>query len=222
MGRQEVPPAGGPTSEEPSAIRASGSSSRLSTGDWRPVIEQSRHKRRKPSNCKGSSSTPGATRTPNLLIRRFPSRVPGCPPPPIHGSETGFRFHQCPHTTAAVHPEWLPTWLPARALQRCVSRDTGGTRAYGTVETRLEARPCHNRASWPVSRRSTPLRRRRLLKVRGSIEHLNRPSSPPLDPGRHLVQHDRAHLEAGDHRQRVLLLVRAKAPSLRRHRRRLT
>jgi len=60
------------------------------------------------------------------------------------------------------------------------------------------------------------------FRVRGSIEHLNRPSSPPLDPGRRLVQHDRAHLEAGDHRQRVLLLVRAKAPSMRRHRHRLT
>jgi len=61
-------------------------------------------------------SAPGATRTPNLLIRRSPSGAHGRPYPSIHGSAVGFRFHQCPLTTAAVHPEWLPTWLPARAL----------------------------------------------------------------------------------------------------------
>jgi hypothetical protein len=67
-------------------------------------------------NYRGFSSAPGVTRTPNLLIRRSPSGVPGGPRPSRYGSATGFRFHQRPQPSAAVHRDWLPTWLPASAL----------------------------------------------------------------------------------------------------------
>lgn len=52
------------------------------------------------------------------LIRRSPSLVRGRPYPSTDGSAAGFHFHQCPSTTAAVHPEWLPTWLSAEGADK--------------------------------------------------------------------------------------------------------
>ena len=68
----------------------------------------------RPFCCTGCSA-PGATRTPNLLIRRSPSRVHGCPQESMLLGTEGLRFHRRPQPSAAIHREWLPTWLPARA-----------------------------------------------------------------------------------------------------------
>jgi hypothetical protein len=65
---------------------------------------------------KAFSGTPGGTRTPNLLIRRSPSGVPGRPQECIRPLAEWFRFHPCPRPSSVIHREWLPTWLPARAL----------------------------------------------------------------------------------------------------------
>ena len=59
-------------------------------------------------------STPGGTRTPNLLIRRSPNRVHGCPRESTRAGTTGFRVHWRPRPSTAAHREWLPTWLPVR------------------------------------------------------------------------------------------------------------
>lgn len=56
------------------------------------------------------------------LIRRSPSLVRGRPYPSTDGSAAGFHFHQCPSTTAAVHPEWLPTWLSAEGADKGLER----------------------------------------------------------------------------------------------------
>ena len=57
-------------------------------------------------------STPGGTRTPNLLIRRSPSGVHSRPQPSTQPGTRGFRVHRRPQPSAAIHREWLPTWLP--------------------------------------------------------------------------------------------------------------
>ncbi len=71
----------------------------------------------KPVRYKDSASTPGETRTPNLLIRRSPSRVRGCPQPSTHAGTDGLRVHQRPWPSTQVHREWLPTWLPKARAQ---------------------------------------------------------------------------------------------------------
>jgi len=63
-----------------------------------------------------SGSAPGATRTPNLLIRRSPSGVLRRPQECIRPLAEWFRFHLCPRPSSVIHHEWLPTWLPAGAL----------------------------------------------------------------------------------------------------------
>jgi len=67
-------------------------------------------------------SAPGRTRTPNPLIRRSPNAVRRRPQPSIRPSTKGFQVHRRPYTTAAVHPGWLPTWLPAKALVSVVQQ----------------------------------------------------------------------------------------------------
>jgi hypothetical protein len=82
----------------------------------------------------------------DLLIRRWPSDVRGCPHPSIHPSTKGFHVHCRPYTTAAVHPEWLPNWLPAGTPAGDVQqRDAGSAAAHawrGTSrwEAQTEAR----------------------------------------------------------------------------------
>ena len=66
---------------------------------------------------RGFASTPGKTRTPNLLIRRSPSAVHSRPQPSTHAGTKGFRFHGCPQPSTLVHSEWLPTWLPTHGLE---------------------------------------------------------------------------------------------------------
>jgi hypothetical protein len=61
-------------------------------------------------------SAPGATRTPNLLIRRSSSGVHGCPHECIRPLAECFRFHRGPRPSSVIHREWLPTWLPGRAM----------------------------------------------------------------------------------------------------------
>lgn len=68
----------------------------------------------KPRLTRGFNSTSGGTRTTNLLIRRSPSPVHRRPQPSTQPETTGFRVHRRPHTSTAVHSEWLPTWLPRR------------------------------------------------------------------------------------------------------------
>jgi hypothetical protein len=59
-----------------------------------------------------SVSTPGGTRTPNLLIRRPPSGVRECPSLSTESGANGSGLHICPQPSTGVHREWLPTWLP--------------------------------------------------------------------------------------------------------------
>jgi len=82
-------------------------------------------------------STPGGTRTPNLLIRRWPSGVRGCPRGSTHPGTGDFPVHPRPYKTAAVHAEWLPARASAAVVQpgRCPPR-----RAY-TWRERLTGSP---------------------------------------------------------------------------------
>jgi hypothetical protein len=50
------------------------------------------------------------------LVRRSPSGVHGGPGCPYGYGTAGFRFHWSPPPYTPVQREWLPTWLPARAL----------------------------------------------------------------------------------------------------------
>ena len=92
---------------------------RSSHDGWLPRMAPKRQKvqqpfdDRNPRSRRGFGSTPGETRTPNLLIRRSPSGVHGCPQPYTQPETKGSRFHQRPQPSSLVHGEWLPTWLPS-------------------------------------------------------------------------------------------------------------
>ena len=72
--------------------------------------------RRNPRSRRDSGSAPGATRTPNLLIRRSPSGVRGRPVESRGPGAIGSWVRRRPLPSSRVHREWLPTWLPAGAL----------------------------------------------------------------------------------------------------------
>src|SRR5690606_23215308 len=98
------------------------------------------------ARCLGDRCAPGRTRTPNLLIRRPPSRVHACPRASGEPGTTGFRVHRRPPVSGRVHREWTPTWLPARHA-------TAGTRRFPTG-----ARPTGpRRARWLIHFVSHPL-----------------------------------------------------------------
>jgi len=64
----------------------------------------------RPFCCTGCSA-PGATRTPNLLIRRSPTGVHGRPRPSAEPGSAGFRVHRRPQRSGRIQCGWLPTWL---------------------------------------------------------------------------------------------------------------
>jgi hypothetical protein len=78
----------------------------------------------KPPARRGFSGAPGATRTPNLLIRKSPKQLPWASTGVHTAGTMGFRVHRNPRLSGGIHREWLATWLPESALasveqQRC-------------------------------------------------------------------------------------------------------
>ena len=114
---------------------------------------------RNPCSHRGFVSAPGGTRTPNLLIRRSPSRVHGRPQPSTHAGTEGFRFHPCPQTSTDVHSEWLPTWLPMPPAPVASWNRAARPRSLRTgfgVDQRCSIRGAENSQSQrPFSRRET-------------------------------------------------------------------
>jgi hypothetical protein len=90
--------------------------------EWLPHVRRSGgHGELNPLRHMGFSGTPGETRTPNLLIRRSPSRVHESP----HGLERrDFGSTDVHSRPWEIHRERLPTWLPGLAGgQRAVKPD---------------------------------------------------------------------------------------------------
>ena len=95
----------------------------------------------RPRICWGLVGTPGRTRIPNLLIRRSPSRVQGCPQPSTHAGTSVFRFHRRPQPSVGIHREWLPTWLPRMADELMARRRGGGRLRFERSPKRGSAPP---------------------------------------------------------------------------------
>ncbi len=82
----------------------------------------------------GFGSTPGGTRTPNLLIRRSPSGVHGRPQPSTQPRMKGLHVRGRPQPSTTVHSEWLPTWLPA-CHQRSVGHRHCNRGAFESIDS---------------------------------------------------------------------------------------
>jgi len=100
---------------------------KVRSGEWLPKVGllepfNEHGTRETPCYYMNFGSAPGATRTPNLLIRRSPSGVHRGPGVSIQTGTGGFGFHWSPAPSTPVQREWLPTWLPRQRADRQARR----------------------------------------------------------------------------------------------------
>ena len=94
----------------------------------------------------GIARHPGGTRTPNLLIRRWPSGVRERPQPSTQSGVERFPLRRRPWMSEAVHRQWLPTWLPSWRVNPGPRRAGHGLRDMGFTAAVTQEHP------WYVAR----------------------------------------------------------------------